>query len=179
MNTKFSPRHTIEALAPCRRAGIHLALLVVLLLAPAASAQQDLKPELLAVIDGREAPLPSLKSEFDVSIEGDLATVRVTQVFENPYDTPIHARYIFPLPSDAAVYAMRMLCGDQMIEAEIHEKQQARAVFENAKARGNQAALLDQHRPNVFTQQVANLMPGLPIRVELEYAHVVEKSRGA
>ncbi|MDP6981373.1 MAG: VIT domain-containing protein [Myxococcota bacterium] len=144
-----------------------------------ARADETVMPELVATIDGREVPLPSLKSDFDANLQGDLATVRVTQTFENPYDAPLHARYIFPLPTDAAVFAMRMSSGDQMIEAEIHEKKQARAVFENAKERGNQAALLDQHRPNVFTQEVANLMPGLPIRVELEYAHVVEKQDGA
>ncbi len=154
-------------------------LLISLLLVTAAGADEEPKPELVAILDGREVALPSLESDFEASLQGDLATVRVTQTFENPYDEPLHARYIFPLPSDAAVFAMRMLSGDQMIEAEIHEKRAARAVFENAKERGNQAALLDQHRPNVFTQEVANLMPGLPIRVELEYAHVVEKSNGA
>lgn len=154
-------------------------LLISLGIVAASRADDAMAPELVAVIEGKEVPLPSLRSDFEANLQGDLATVRVTQTFENPYDQPLHARYIFPLPEDAAVYAMRMTSGDQMIEAEIREKQQARAVFENAKERGNQAALLDQHRPNVFTQEVANLMPGLPIRVELEYAHVVEKSSGA
>ncbi len=161
---------------------IRRALLFILLsasLAITAGADEKVMPDLVATIDGREVALPSLKSDFDANLQGDLATVRVTQTFENPYDEPLHARYIFPLPSDAAVFAMRMSSGDQMIEAEIHEKKEARAVFEKAKERGNQAALLDQHRPNVFTQEVANLMPGLPIKVELEYAHVVEKQDGA
>jgi Ca-activated chloride channel family protein len=156
-----------------------LAVALIWLCASGAAADDNTMPELIAILDGREVPLPSLKADFDVEIQGDLASVRVTQVFENPYDVPLHARYIFPLPSDAAVYAMRLISGDQMIEAEIQEKQEAKATFEAAKSSGKQAALLDQHRPNVFTQEVANLMPGLPIRVELEYAHVVEKSHGA
>lgn len=128
-----------------------------------------------ADLDGQRVPLPLLKTLVDVRIQGDLATVKLTQLFANPHPQPIHARYVFPLPSNAAVYAMRITSGDQVIEAEIHRKQEARAIFENAKERGNQAALLEQHRPNVFSQEVANLMPGRPVRVDLEYAHVVDK----
>jgi Ca-activated chloride channel family protein len=126
--------------------------------------------------DGKRRVLPMAKSEASVVIRGDLASVHLVQVFENPFSTVVHARYVFPLPPDAAVYAMRMQSGDRMIEAEIRRKPEARAVYEAAKSRGNTAALLDQHRPDVFTQEIANLLPGLPIRVELEYAHPVRKS---
>ena len=138
----------------------------------------DGRPMLAAVVDGREIALPVLKVDVAAHIQGDLATVTLTQQFANDYTVPIHARYVFPLPNNAAVYAMRLVSGDQMIEAEIRPKPEARAVYESAKKRGNQAALLDQHRPNVFSQEVANLVPGAPVRVEIEYAHAVEKSRG-
>jgi Ca-activated chloride channel family protein len=136
-------------------------------------------PELVSIHDGNEVPLPSLKLDMRARIQGDLASVILSQTFQNTHTTPIHARYTFPLPPDAAVHAMRFIVGDQMIEAEIREKKEARAVFEAARTRGNQAALVEQHRPNVFTQEVANLMPGAIVRVELEYAHVVEKQHGA
>ncbi len=151
-----------------------LALLASAWNAPSARADAA-GVSLEAEVDGHRTPLPLLETVMDARIQGDLATVRLTQVFANPHDQPLHARYVFPLPSDAAVYAMRITSGDQVIEAEIHRKQEARAIFENAKERGNQAALLEQHRPNVFSQEVANLMPGLPVRVDLEYAHVVER----
>ncbi len=143
-----------------------------------ASPHDGTRPELVAIIDGNEVPLPTLALDMKAKIQGDLATVILSQTFENPNDVPIHARYMFPLPPDAAVFAMRFISGDQMIEAEIREKQEARAVFEAAKKRGNQAALTEQHRPNVFTQEVANLTPGSRVRVELEYAHVVDKEHG-
>jgi Ca-activated chloride channel family protein len=136
------------------------------------------KPALTALVDGREIALPVLKVDVAAHIQGDLATVTLTQWFANSYTVPIHARYVFPLPADAAIYAMRLASGDRMIEAEIRPRPEARAVYESAKQRGNQAALLEQHRPNVFTQEVANLVPGAPIRVELEYAHAVGKSGG-
>ena len=165
----------------CRNPVASLALASLILLGVAASppsALCDVSPGLSAVLDGHEVPLPTLSVDMETRLQGDLASVTVTHTFENPYTTPIHARYVFPLPSDAAVHAMRFISGDQMIEAEIHPKVEARAVYENAKERGNQAALVEQHRPNVFTQEVANLTPGAPIQVELEYAHAVKKSHG-
>ena len=144
-----------------------------------AAVPAESMPELVALLDEAEVALPSLKLDVDVRIHGDLASVTSSQRFLNPHDVPIHARYTFPLPPDAAVYAMRFIVGDRMIEAEIREKQEARSVFEAARARGNTAALVEQHRPNVFTQEIANLMPGAVVRVELEYAHVVEKLHGA
>ena len=151
------------------------ALLVFTPLHAGASSEPLGGGALEGILDGERVVFPILKTEMRAQIQGDLATVRLTQVFFNPYDAPLHARYVFPLPPDAAVFAMRMLSGDRMIEAEIQRKQEARAIFEAAKQRGNQAALLSQTRPNVFVQKVANLLPGMPIRVELEYAHAVEK----
>jgi Ca-activated chloride channel family protein len=148
--------------------------------APANAALDELRTggALEARIGDETVPLPLLKTDMEARIQGDLATVRVKQRFENPYDRALHARYIFPLPENAAVFSMRMRSGDRVIEAEIHRKPEARAIFEAAKQRGNQAALLSQQRPNVFTQEIANLLPGLPIEVEIEYAHVVEKASG-
>lgn len=171
--------HGARAVFRRRRCACALALVALLLGAAAVHAEDDPRPGLVALLGDEQVPLPALRVDVDARIQGDLARVILTQVFENPYDEPLHARYIFPLPSDAAVYAMRLVSGDQMIEAEIRPKQEARAVFESAKKRGNQAALLDQQRPNVFTQEVANLLPKAPVRVVLEYAHAIPKDQGS
>ncbi len=178
-HTNQKTRRT-ERLALLRLVAACIGSVAVLLASASAQARvsDDPIPELVALVDGEKIPLPSLKLDMNARIQGDLATVTLSQTFVNPNETPIHARYVFPLPPDAAVYAMRFISGDQMIEAEIREKKEARAIFEAAKQRGNQAALTEQHRPNVFTQEVANLMPGAEVRVELEYAHVVEKEHG-
>ena len=40
------------------------------------------------------------------------------------------------------------------------KREEARKVYEAAKAEGKTASLLDQERTNIFTQSVANIMPG-------------------
>lgn len=155
-----------------------LALAAVLFLAPAASAQSD-SPSMVAMAGETRIDLPLLHADVDARIAGDLATVTVRQVFENPTDTPVNATYLFPLTKDAAVFAMKMEVGDEIIEAQIQEKAAAKATFEAAKADGKAASLLDQHRPNVFTQAIANLMPDLPVTVTISYVQTVPRVDGA
>ncbi|QSQ26672.1 VWA domain-containing protein [Pyxidicoccus parkwayensis] len=112
----------------------------------------------------------SLKhTEVDAEVSGFLASVTVTQVFENPYTEPLEALYVFPLPEKAAVDGMELVIGERIIKGVIQTKDQARATYEKAKAEGKTAALLDQERPNIFTQSVANILPGEQIRVRIHY----------
>ncbi len=132
-----------------------------------------------ATVDGRKYEFPALSLDVSAEIEGDLATVTVVQTFVNPLDKPLHATYLFPLFENAAVYAMTMDVGDERIRAVVKQKDEALKTFEEAKEQGKTASLLTQHRPNMFTQDIANLMPGLPVKVELKYVHVVDKVDGA
>lgn len=127
---------------------------------------------------GGKVLFPLLSSNYSVTIQGDLASVRLEQVFENPTGVPLNASYLFPLNPEAAVHALCLRVGDELIEARIREREEAKAEFQQAKQQGRSAALLEQHRPNLFTQQLANLMPGLPIRVSLRYVQHLPRVDG-
>lgn len=155
--------------------------LILLLLAPLAARADEDKPlggSVEAEIDGRHIAFPLLKTDINAELAGDLATVNVTQTFSNPTTVPIHAVYLFPLHQDAAVYHMTMEVGDERVEAQIQKIEDARKTFEEAKTEGKAASLLVQHRPNMFTQNIANLMPGKPIKVTISYVHSVKKVDG-
>ncbi len=128
-----------------------------------------------AEINGALVQFPALKTDIDITIEGDLANVKIKQVFENPTETPMNARYLFPMNKDSAVHAMTMEVGDEIIKAKIKRKEEAQKTFEAAKKEGKAASLLTQHRPNMYTQKIANLMPGMPVTVTLEYTQSVPK----
>jgi len=113
--------------------------------------------------------MPLRHTAVNAEVVGVLSSVTVTQTYENPYDEPIEATYVFPLPHRAAVFAMRMRIGTRTIEAKIKGKSEARKLYEQAKKAGKTAALLQQSRPNVFRQSVANIMPGESIHVVLRY----------
>jgi Ca-activated chloride channel homolog len=128
-----------------------------------------------ARIGERTFAFPTLKTNVRANVKGDLATVVVTQTFANPTNVPLNATYLFPLNKDAAVFAMTMEVGDEIVSAVIQKKAEARKTFETAKRAGKAAALLEQHRPNMFTQEIANLMPGLPVKVTLKYTQTVPR----
>jgi Ca-activated chloride channel family protein len=109
------------------------------------------------------------RTEVDAEVSGFLASVTVTQVFENPYSQPLEALYVFPLPEKAAVDDMQLVIGQRVIRGVIQTREQARDTYERARAEGKTVALLDQERPNLFTQSVANILPGEEIRVRIHY----------
>ncbi len=128
-----------------------------------------------ATYKGSSMEFPLLKADYQVHIQGDLATIRLEQWFKNPTNEPLDATYLFPLNKDSAVYAMQMQVGDELIEAKIKRKEEAEQTFEQAKHDGKAASLLTQHRPNMFTQRLANLMPNESIRVTLQYTQHIPR----
>ncbi|HKH74984.1 MAG TPA: VIT domain-containing protein [Vicinamibacterales bacterium] len=123
--------------------------------------------------------LPLKDTRVDVAITGVIADVTVRQVYENRGQRPLHARYVFPASTRAAVSGMTMTISDVRIVAKIKEREQAKTEFEAAKKDGKSASLLEQSRPNVFTMNVANVMPGDTILVELRYTELLVPTDGA
>ena len=87
--------------------------------------------------------------------------------------------YVFPLPEDAAVNKMRIQVGDRIIEGEIKEKQEAKAIYKQARANGQHASLVEQERPNMFTNSIANIAPDEEIIVEITYLQNINYHQGA
>lgn len=122
--------------------------------------------------------LPLKETKADINVSGVIADVVITQVYRNEGSHPLSARYVFPASTRAAVHGMTLQVGERRIRAKIREKQQARQEFEQAKAAGKSAALLEQQRPNVFSMSVANVMPQDEIRVELHYSELLVPEGG-
>ena len=122
--------------------------------------------------------LPLKDTRVDVAISGVIADVTVRQVYENRGTRPIHARYVFPASTRAAVYGMTMTVGEVRITARVKEREQAAREFEGAKREGKSASLLEESRPNVFTMKVANILPGDTISVELKYTELLVPTDG-
>jgi len=113
------------------------------------------------------------ETRVEAEISGVLARVRVEQVFENPYPERLEAIYIFPLPEDAAVDRYWFQVGEKVIRGVVMKRADARQEYERARTEGRKAALLEEERPDIFTQSVANIPPKQSVTVHLEYVHPV------
>src|SRR4030095_1526471 len=98
--------------------------------------------------------------------------------YRNEGSRPINASYVFPASTRAAVYAMRMRIGDQIVGGKIKEREAAQQEFDRAKAEGKSASLLEQERPNVFSMSLANVMPNDQIEIELRYTELLVPTDG-
>jgi Ca-activated chloride channel homolog len=121
--------------------------------------------------------LPLKSTSADIKVVGVIADVIVRQVYKNEGKTPLEAIYIFPASTRAAVYGMRMTIGKRTLIAKIEKSQEARRGYEEAKQQGKSASLLEQQRPNVFQMNVANILPGDAIQVEMKYPSTVPPPR--
>ncbi len=121
---------------------------------------------------------PLKHTDVRAEIAGFVARVTVTQEFVNPFKDKIEAVYVFPLGAEAAVDDMTMKVGERVIRGLIKPREEARQIYEEAKAAGHVAGLLDQERPNIFTQSVANIEPGKKILITIRYSETLKYEDG-
>lgn len=124
-----------------------------------------------------ECPLKHTTVKAEVS--GFISRVTVTQDFENNFPEKIEAVYTFPLPQAAAVDDLTMLIGERTIKGKIMRRQEAQAAYAAAKEQGKVASLLDQERPNIFTQHVTNIMPGQQVQIVISYVETLKYENGS
>ncbi len=159
-------------------------IIAVMILTAAAFATEQSAPETgsgrMQVLseEGIVGDLPLMYTTVVIDISGNLQRATVQQVYGNPYDEVIEAIYTFPLPQSAAVDRMNMWIGDKLIEGKIHERYLAQQIYNEAIEAGQTASLLEQERPNIFTQSVGNILPGDSIVIEISYVAPVEYDDG-
>lgn len=127
---------------------------------------------------GKYLEAPRLATDFNVTVSGPTARTIVTQRFENPADGFVEGVYVFPLPENSAVDTLKIITGNRVIVGEVKERQEAKVIYETAKASGQAAALLEQERPNLFTNSVANIGPHETVIVQIEYQETVRQTSG-
>jgi Ca-activated chloride channel family protein len=146
---------------------------------PAVNTEKTLSPYFFVKSDDPGVDqLPLKSTSVDAKVVGVIADVIVVQVYKNEGKKPLEAIYIFPASTRAAVYGMKMTIGKRTIIAKIQERGEARRQYEEAKQQGKSTSLLEQQRPNVFQMNVANILPGDVIQVELKYTELLVPTNG-
>lgn len=129
--------------------------------------------------DGTLHSAPLLKTDVAMRITGMIARVTVTQHFTNPTSEWLEGVYVFPLPEESAVDHMKMHVGSREIEGQIKEREEAKQIYQAAKQEGKKASLIEQERPNIFTNSVANIGPNEKVSVEIEYQETLRYDQGS
>ena len=133
------------------------------------------------ILQNEDCPVdlfPLKSTEVTTNINGVIAETYVVQTYANESETPINARYVFPTSTSVTMHGMKMQIGNNVVTAKIKEKEEAKEEYEEAKSEGKSASLVEQKRPNVFTMDVANIMPGDTARIELHYTELISPTEG-
>jgi Ca-activated chloride channel family protein len=149
---------------------------------PVTSGELRLVVPQVTVFEGEQRDViafPLTHTNVHANVGGMMALYDVEQTFENPFDTPLEAVYVFPLGDDGAVNGYEITVGDRTITGEINTKDQARKIYDEAKAEGHTAGLVEQNKPNIFTQHVANIPPHEAIKVTLHYVELLDYDDGS
>jgi Ca-activated chloride channel family protein len=180
-------RDFIALLGKAILSGIAASLLLALLamgLATTASAQATAGEAKTGTLlfrggkDGTLAAAPKVETDVAIHVTGIVARTRVAQTFHNPGTEWMEGVYVFPLPENAAVDHLWIRVGERVIEGQIREKGEARRAYAEARREGRKAALVEQQRPNLFTNAVANIGPGEYVRVLVEYQQTLAFDNG-
>lgn len=171
-----------KAVASGIAASVTLAFIAVVLASNAQAATlNDTKTGTLLYrtgADGQFDVAPRVETEVAIQVTGIIARTRVTQVFHNPGAEFVEGVYVFPLPEKAAVDHLWVKIGERAIEGQVREKEEARRTYEKAKSEGRKAALVEQQRPNLFTNSVAHIGPNEMVRVTIEYQQTLAYDNG-
>ncbi len=123
-------------------------------------------------------PAVRLGTDIVADVDGQTARVTVTQAFRNTSDEWMEATYLYPLPENGAVDTLKMVVGDRIFDGEIKPREEAQQIYEEAKANGQKAGLVEQHRPNMFRNSIANVGPGETVLVQIEFQAPIHQVSG-
>lgn len=149
---------------------------------PVTGGELRLSEPKVMLVEGeqREAiAFPLKHTAVKASVGGMMALYEIEQTFENPYNEPIEAVYVFPLGDDGAVNGYEMVIGNRTIKGEIKTREDAREMYAQAKRAGHTAGLVEQNKPNMFTQHVANIAPHEAITVRIKYVELLDYNDGS
>ncbi len=156
-------------------------LFLALVLIPAGPALADgivipVPPPDVPVV---EVPYLTIKyHRVTVTIEGQVATTHVDQIFVNEARFEVEGTYIFPLPEEAAISEFAMWVDGEKLEGQVLERDEARRIYEEIVRRRRDPALLEYVGRNAFQASIYPIPPGGERRIELEYSQVLEADNG-
>ena len=128
---------------------------------------------LIATVDGRNVPLSVGYHKVTVDIRDQIARTTIEQSFVNSTKATLEGVFYFPLPADASISSFGMWIGGELVEADIVEKQRARAIYEDILRKRKDPGLLEWSGGNLFKARVFPIFPHSEKRIRIQYTQVL------
>lgn len=126
----------------------------------------------------RFTPLSIKYHHVEVSIDNQIATTKVDQVFINENDRDLEGIYIFPIPEGASISDFVMYVDGEPLSAEVLERKKARKIYEDIVRKMRDPALLEYMDRGAFKASVYPIPAKGEKRIQLEYSEVLKYDSG-
>ncbi|MBN1418930.1 MAG: hypothetical protein JXP34_09150, partial [Planctomycetes bacterium] len=144
-----------------------------------AKASTEAMGSLLAKIDNRDVPLTIGYHKVTVDIRDQIARTMIEESFVNHTDGTLEGVFYFPLPQDSSISGFAMWIGNEMVEADIVEKERAREIYEEILREKRDPGLLEWTGGNIFKARVYPIFPHGEKRIRITYTEVLPKEGNA
>jgi tetratricopeptide (TPR) repeat protein len=134
---------------------------------------QESVGSLVAKVDGRNVPLSVGYHKVTVEIRDQIARTVIEESFVNHTDGVLEGVFNFPLPQDASISGFGMWIGDNLVEADVVEKQRAREIYEIILHEKRDPGLLEWSGGNIFKARVYPIWARSEKRIKITYTQVL------
>lgn len=132
-----------------------------------------------AKVDSRNVPLTVGYHRVRVDIRDQIARTEIEESFVNHTDQRLEGVFTFPLPADASISGFGMWIGNELVEADVVEKQRAREIYETILAEKRDPGLLEWTAGNLFKARVFPIEPHSEKRIRISYTQVLPWRNGS
>nr|XP_060626958.1 protein mono-ADP-ribosyltransferase PARP4 isoform X2 [Anolis sagrei ordinatus] len=141
---------------------------------------QDKRTKVISgLLDRSGNPIPLRNLHIKGKIIDFAGQIVIFQTYENQTDSPIEAKYVFPLDDTAAVCGFEAFIKGKHIIGEVKEKEKAHKEYRDAINQGHGAYLMDQDAPDIFTVSVGNLPPSTKVLIKITYVTELSYDSGS
>ncbi|MCE9607630.1 MAG: VIT and VWA domain-containing protein [Planctomycetia bacterium] len=137
------------------------------------STQESLGSLIVNLPDGRNEPLTIGYHKVDVEIRDQIARTTIEESFVNHTSSRLEGTFHFPLPQDASISGFGMWIGNELVEADVVEKQRAREIYETILRERRDPGLLEWTSGNLFKARVFPIEANSEKRVKIVYTQVL------
>ncbi len=123
--------------------------------------------------DGRNEPLTVGYHKVRVEIRDQIARTTIEESFVNHTPSRLEGIFHFPLPQDASISGFGTWIGNDLIEADVVEKQRAREIYETILREKRDPGLLEWTGGNIFRARVFPIEGRSEKRIKIVYTQVL------
>ncbi len=150
-----------------------IATLVALAAIPSARAHGLLIPD-----DKSLPPLAMVHHKVAITIEDQVATTKIQQVFRNHTTRQLEATYIFPIPKGASVNRFSMTVDGKDQSGELMPADKARQIYTDIVRRTQDPGLLEYIGNNLMRLRIFPILPKVDQKVEISFQSVIPADSG-